>query len=99
MRQIASMISWVGLDFKTIFDKYHLVGAPNDFQQKFEEVWQQLGTYEQDIKQLAAVEKENQDKIRRAIYGDRAFGGTAPTLDEQRKDTAPIMDNAARELK
>ncbi len=37
MRQIASMISWVGLDFKTVFEKYHLVGAPNDFRQKFEE--------------------------------------------------------------
>ena len=75
------------------------VVSTDEAQQKFEEIWQQLGTYEQDIKQLAAVEKENQDKIRRAIYGDRAFGGAAPTLDEQRKDTAPIMDNAARELK
>ncbi len=66
---------------------------------KFEEVLEMLMPYERDVRQLSAIEKENQDKISRQIYGDRAFGGTVPTLDEQRKDTAHIMQDAARDLK
>ena len=66
---------------------------------QFNDVLEKLMPYEQDVRQLAVVEKENQDKINRKIYGDRACNGPVPTLDEQKEDTAPIMQDAERELK
>lgn len=66
---------------------------------KFDEICSKLSVYDQDVRKLAAVDKENQGQISRRIYGDILFGGQGPTLDEQRNENASIMEVAARDLK